>query len=143
MAWPIACAVGEILDFPGLFPSSPWDASTHRLGSEISKLHRSCYMHRLMKRPDFCARQPLYYCICIRVLFGGAGSSCSSTACVYQSDRTRDDAEVFALARDYVRVAAKKSGEAFVALVHRLDRLDVTPDVCPSSTQAALSTFCT
>ncbi|CAN0288483.1 unnamed protein product, partial [Hapterophycus canaliculatus] len=38
-----------------------------------------------------------------------------------QSDRT-GDVDVAALAREYVRVAANKPGEAFVALVHRLDR---------------------
>lgn len=38
-----------------------------------------------------------------------------------QSDRT-GDVDVAALAREYVRVAANKTGEAFVALVHRLDR---------------------
>lgn len=38
-----------------------------------------------------------------------------------QSDRT-GDMDVAALAREYVRVAANKTGEAFVALVHRLDR---------------------
>lgn len=38
-----------------------------------------------------------------------------------QSDRT-GDVDVSSLAREYVRVAANKPGEAFVALVHRLDR---------------------
>lgn len=38
-----------------------------------------------------------------------------------QKDRT-GDLDVSTLAREYVRVAAKKNGEAYVALVHRLDR---------------------
>lgn len=38
-----------------------------------------------------------------------------------QGDRT-GDVDVSSLAREYVRVAARKPGEAFVALVHRLDR---------------------
>lgn len=38
-----------------------------------------------------------------------------------QGDRT-GDVDVAALAREYVRLAANKPGEAFVAVVHRLDR---------------------
>lgn len=38
-----------------------------------------------------------------------------------QADRT-GDADVLEMAREYVRVATNKPGEAFVALVHRLDR---------------------
>lgn len=38
-----------------------------------------------------------------------------------QGDRT-GDIDVLSLAREYVRVAANKPGEAFVATVHRLDR---------------------
>lgn len=38
-----------------------------------------------------------------------------------QGDRTKD-ADVAALAREYIRVTMNKPGEAFLALVHRLDR---------------------
>lgn len=38
-----------------------------------------------------------------------------------QADRT-GDVDVATMAREYIRVAANKSGEAFVAMVHRLDR---------------------
>lgn len=38
-----------------------------------------------------------------------------------QGDRT-GDVDVLALSREYVRVATGKPGEAFVAMVHRLDR---------------------
>lgn len=45
-----------------------------------------------------------------------------------QADRT-GDVDVLALGREYVRVAANKPGEAFVAMVHRLDRPgEATPD---------------
>ncbi|CAB1113246.1 unnamed protein product [Ectocarpus sp. CCAP 1310/34] len=52
-----------------------------------------------------------------------------------QSDRT-GDADVAALAREYVRVAANKTGEAFVALVHRLDR-PVSGVMCVARTSKA------
>lgn len=38
-----------------------------------------------------------------------------------QSDRT-GDVDVATCAREYIRVASGKPGEAFVAMVHRLDR---------------------
>lgn len=38
-----------------------------------------------------------------------------------QGDRT-GDVDVLALSREYVRVTTNKPGEAFVAMVHRLDR---------------------
>ncbi|CAN0069662.1 unnamed protein product, partial [Ectocarpus fasciculatus] len=52
-----------------------------------------------------------------------------------QSDRT-GDMDVAALAREYVRVAANKTGEAFVALVHRLDR-PVSGVMCVARTSKA------
>ncbi|CAM9998731.1 unnamed protein product [Ectocarpus sp. 8 AP-2014] len=52
-----------------------------------------------------------------------------------QSDRT-GDVDVAALAREYVRVAANKTGEAFVALVHRLDR-PVSGVMCVARTSKA------
>eukprot|EP00752_Nemacystus_decipiens_P011114 g9874.t2 len=52
-----------------------------------------------------------------------------------QGDRT-GDVDVSSLAREYVRVAANKPGEAFVALVHRLDR-PVSGVMCVARTSKA------
>ncbi|CAM9568608.1 unnamed protein product, partial [Sphacelaria rigidula] len=52
-----------------------------------------------------------------------------------QGDRT-GDADVLGLAREYIRVAANKPGEAFVAMVHRLDR-PVSGVMCIARTSKA------